>query len=97
MSDRECDFIIGQAEDAIRAIDAAAPAGANVCPAHPAVVRVGKLTLQMLIPLYRKVENGGGEGLRSLIGKTPLTILWGTFPPAVLGFLWLVGKGKGWW
>ena len=98
MSDEKCEYIIKQAENLAADLENGTSPGIEVCQAHETLAKGIATSLRMLIPLYKAEKNGSGKaGLEKFISGTPLTFIAGWIPTAILIFLFLVGKGKGWW
>lgn len=95
--DNLTDYAIADAEESIKELEAPIPDGVVVCQLHEKLARASARTLKLLIPLYKAYENGGRKKLDQVFKGSPVTLLAGWLPTAALIFLFLVGKGKGWW
>lgn len=93
MSDEKCEFIIKQAEALAAKLEEQPEPDIEVCRAHETLSKGIATSLRMLIPLYKAESTGG---LNGVVRQTCASRYgWLTIP--VLGFLWLIGHGKGWW
>lgn len=95
--DNLTDYVIADAEESIKELEAPLPEGVEVCQQHEKLARSSARTLKLLIPLYKAYENGGRKKLDQVFKGSPLALLSAWLPVPLLLFLFLVGKGKGWW